>query len=145
MDKLGSVAILFSEEQREDYFGRLRENSPHPGVRAAAIFYPTTLKLSRLRLGRPSRLRSEGSEDGPDLRAELEADLQLLLDDYGDLPLGESTYGVIADAYLNAHSEEELAIGQPAPEIVGEDVDGQPMRLSDFLGKVVVLDFWGDW
>ena len=36
-------------------------------------------------------------------------------------------------------------IGQPAPEIVGEDLDGASFRLSDYRGKVVVLDFWGHW
>ena len=38
-----------------------------------------------------------------------------------------------------------LKVGDAAPEIVGEDIDGKPMKLSDFQGKVVVLDFWGDW
>jgi hypothetical protein len=37
------------------------------------------------------------------------------------------------------------AVGQPAPEITGEDLDGIPFRLSDYRGKVIVLDFWGDW
>ena len=32
-----------------------------------------------------------------------------------------------------------------APEIVGHDVYGKPMKLSDFAGRVVVIDFWGDW
>jgi hypothetical protein len=35
--------------------------------------------------------------------------------------------------------------GSLAPEISGEDVEGRPMRLSEFRGKVVLLDFWGDW
>ena len=39
----------------------------------------------------------------------------------------------------------DLQIGKPVPEIVGQRVDGEPMRLSDFRGKVIVLDFWGDW
>ncbi len=38
-----------------------------------------------------------------------------------------------------------LAIGQRAPEIEGEDIDGVTFKLSDYRGKVVVLDFWGDW
>ncbi|MFC1559210.1 peroxiredoxin family protein [Gemmatimonadota bacterium] len=42
-------------------------------------------------------------------------------------------------------TEEEVAIGAKAPEIVGSDVDGNEMKLSDYLGKVIVLDFWGDW
>jgi thiol-disulfide isomerase/thioredoxin len=38
-----------------------------------------------------------------------------------------------------------LTVGRLAPEIVGEDVNGEPMRLSDHRGKVVVLSFWGNW
>ena len=36
-------------------------------------------------------------------------------------------------------------VGQFAPDIIGEDLDGVPFRLSDYRGKVVVLDFWGHW
>jgi len=33
-------------------------------------------------------------------------------------------------------------IGKRAPEIVGEDLDGKSMKLSDYRGKVVVIEFW---
>lgn len=36
-------------------------------------------------------------------------------------------------------------IGQTAPEIDGIDLDGAPMKLSDFRGKVVALSFWANW
>jgi thiol-disulfide isomerase/thioredoxin len=36
-------------------------------------------------------------------------------------------------------------IDEQAPEIDAEDVDGRRFKLSDFRGKVVYLDFWGDW
>ena len=36
-------------------------------------------------------------------------------------------------------------VGQLAPEIEGEDLDGIPFKLSDYRGKVVMLDFYGDW
>jgi len=36
-------------------------------------------------------------------------------------------------------------IGDQAPEIAGRDVAGQALKLSDYRGKVVVLDFWGRW
>lgn len=39
----------------------------------------------------------------------------------------------------------KLEIGQVAPEIIGPDFDGVEFKLSDYRGKVVVLDFWGDW
>jgi hypothetical protein len=38
-----------------------------------------------------------------------------------------------------------LAIGKAAPDINGEDIDGTRFKLSDYRGKVVVLDFWGYW
>jgi hypothetical protein len=38
-----------------------------------------------------------------------------------------------------------LSLGKTAPEIEGEDLDGKKFKLSDYRGKVVVLDFWGNW
>jgi peroxiredoxin len=38
-----------------------------------------------------------------------------------------------------------LAVGKVAPDIEGEDLAGVPFKLSDYRGKVVMLDFWGDW
>jgi hypothetical protein len=35
-----------------------------------------------------------------------------------------------------------LKVGKPAPDIVGEDIDGKKFKLSDYRGKVVLLDFW---
>ena len=39
----------------------------------------------------------------------------------------------------------KLAVGRKAMDIEGEDIDGQKFKLSDYRGKVVVIDFWGDW
>jgi cytochrome oxidase Cu insertion factor (SCO1/SenC/PrrC family) len=46
---------------------------------------------------------------------------------------------------VQAHDPADLEIGKVAPDIEGEDIDGVPFKLSDYRGKVVVLDFWGDW
>ena len=40
---------------------------------------------------------------------------------------------------------QHLRIGQVAPEIQGEDVNGVRFTLSQYRGKIVVLDFWGHW
>ncbi len=40
---------------------------------------------------------------------------------------------------------EKLSIGSLAPEIIGTDASGQKFRLTDYRGKVVMLDFWADW
>jgi len=37
------------------------------------------------------------------------------------------------------------AVGEKAPQIEGKDIDGKPLKLSDYRGKVVVLVFWGSW
>ena len=38
-----------------------------------------------------------------------------------------------------------INVGQLVPEIDEEDIDGVKFKLSDYRGKVVVLDFWGHW
>jgi poly(3-hydroxybutyrate) depolymerase/peroxiredoxin len=37
------------------------------------------------------------------------------------------------------------ALGMPVPELAGLDLDGRPIQLRDFRGRVVLLNFWGTW
>jgi hypothetical protein len=37
-----------------------------------------------------------------------------------------------------------LSVGKPAPEVKGVDQDGKHFKLSDYKGKVVLLDFWSE-
>lgn len=137
IDKLADFYSLFSEEQRDKYLGDLRENSPHANVRAAMIYAAAQSAIFELRYAR-------GDID-PGLEEARTSNLQLLVDEYYDIPVRNSSYGAVAEAHLSAHDPADLAIGKPAPEIVGQTVDGEEIRLSDFRGKVVVIDFWGDW
>jgi hypothetical protein len=41
------------------------------------------------------------------------------------------------------HEIEHLRVGQTAPDFATVDQDGAAFRLSDYRGRVVVLDFWG--
>jgi hypothetical protein len=52
---------------------------------------------------------------------------------------------LIAEAKEALFEVEQLAIGCQAPEIEGVDVEGVAFKLSDYRGKVVLLDFWGFW
>ena len=36
-------------------------------------------------------------------------------------------------------------VGQLVKEVEAQDIDGVAFKLSDYRGKVVVLDFWGHW
>jgi len=38
-----------------------------------------------------------------------------------------------------------VEVGRVAPDIDGEDMDGQRLHLADYKGKVVVLHFWANW
>ena len=49
--------------------------------------------------------------------------------------------GAAADFYRR--ELKDLGIGEPAPEIEGTDLDGRPMRLSEYRGKVVAIYFCG--
>lgn len=52
----------------------------------------------------------------------------------------------LADRVASALFEKEnLSIGSIAPDIVGDDHTGTEFKLSDYRGKVVLLDFWGYW
>ena len=49
------------------------------------------------------------------------------------------------EAENNLFEMRHLSVGKKAPEIAGEDIDGKKFKLSDYKGKVVMLDFWGNW
>jgi thiol-disulfide isomerase/thioredoxin len=36
-------------------------------------------------------------------------------------------------------------VGSSAPDITGLDLDGESFSLYEHRGKVIMLDFWGDW
>ena len=38
-----------------------------------------------------------------------------------------------------------MAIGDLAPAFEIKTLDGKPLRLADFQGKFVLLDFWATW
>ena len=81
--------------------------------------------------------------------AKLEKDAEASFDkvvqtpEYADLKSGRSTVGDAAKT--NLFEMRNLGIGKVAPQIDGDDIDANPMKLTDYRGKVVVIDFWGDW
>jgi hypothetical protein len=41
--------------------------------------------------------------------------------------------------------EKNLAVGMAVPDFSAKDIEGAEFKLSDYKGKVVLLDFWGFW
>ena len=129
LDKIGEYSYVFATDKKAPLFERLLQ-SKHQTVRAAML----------LRLGLTERANKD-----PEVKARGKERLETLLRDYASVPRGTTTYGAVADAHLHPHASADLAVGKPAPDIVGVDTDGKPMKLSDYRGKVLVVDFWGFW
>jgi thiol-disulfide isomerase/thioredoxin len=77
------------------------------------------------------------------LNREAEQFLELVSKDYADVAHNFRKLGDLAKGEL--FELRHLAIGKQVPEIEAEDLDGKRLKLSDFRGKVVLLDFWGNW
>ena len=105
--------------------GVLAASSP-PELHARALVARATLVVSR----------ADGVDDKQ--LAAAAVDLEQARKLTKDGPLAAATQQVTAEP-------RGLQIGDRMPEIAGFDLDGVPFRLSDYRGKVVVLDFWGDW
>jgi hypothetical protein len=75
---------------------------------------------------------------------EAESLFERAMRNYGDmkLPDGET---VVAKAEAELFEIRHLAVGQMAPDIEGEDQDGVRFKLSDYRGKVVLIDFWSEY
>ena len=163
--KDATVAILRSgkpSQAAEDNLRKIIENSPHREARGAAVYhlvmYLDRYKSYRENIDRiasdPRAVTQFGEEGIEYLRnlkvddAEMEGLYETIVKDYADvaiaIPGRDAT--IIGDSAKNALFEiRNLSMGCVAPEIEGADLDGKEFALSDYRGKVVMLDFWGDW
>lgn len=80
------------------------------------------------------------------LKEDAERLFEQVIAEFGDHPLSpQTTLLEAAEKELAALRNQFPELGRQAKEIEGIDLKGQPLRLSDFRGKVVVLDFWATW
>jgi len=57
-----------------------------------------------------------------------------------------ATPGIYKDIVDNIYNKKlSLMPGNPAPDFTINDIDGNVVKLSDYKGKVVYLDFWASW
>lgn len=56
-----------------------------------------------------------------------------------------ANYGQVVHFKKMFNEARSLAVGKMAPEFSQTDVNGSIVKLSDFRGKYVMLDFWASW
>jgi hypothetical protein len=163
-DKLGPLCERISDGLCEEYEGFLRAvlaENPHNGIKAQAclalahFLHNRSLRLDLVldqsglakefadlygkdyleRLRRQVRTKATGEAESLLVRATR---------DYGELKLPDGET-VAEKAAPELFGIRHLAVGKVAPDIAGEDQDGVKFTLSDYRGKVVLLDFWSEY
>lgn len=147
--------------EADAFLRKVLAKTPHRSVKAMTIYALSSELGARISLKSTleaaseeeldmyrSWLSSEGlafiqAGDVTKLTAERGQFLKQLVSDYGDVQKYGRTLSELAAGDI--YELEHLQVGMPAPEIEDVNLDGEPMKLSDFRGKVVMLDFWGDW
>lgn len=66
---------------------------------------------------------------------------QKLIDEHADEP-NPSTGTIGEFSRIALREMRHLTVGKTAPEIVGKDIEGNRIELSDLRGKIVILHFW---
>ena len=158
--RLDKMAESFKTEvpspEIETWYQLMCEKAEKPAIRASVMFdyakyvsqiptFQKTLAINPVIAGRLPKAQLDyiNATRTDEQNKKVAAYLQSVIDEHGDLKKGRSTYGDLAKREL--YDLLNLQVGQKAPEIEGEDLDGIPFKLSDYRGKVVMLDFWGHW
>lgn len=122
----------------ESMLRTLIEKDTRPEVQGPAV-----LSLAQLLKGRADESPTADAKSADNLRQEAEKLFERAADKFADVKSGfRGTVGSIAKREL--FDLRNLSVGKPAPDVEGEDQDGQKFKLSDYKGKVVLLDFWSE-
>src|SRR5262249_49683425 len=163
-DKLGQACPRMSPDLRNDsesFLTTVLQKHPNrevegPACLALARFLNSRLERVELLKGRPETVKLYDGlfgkeyveelqrQDRAKIVREVESLLERAADKYADVKIGFGpTVGQQASAEL--FEIRDLAVGKGAPDIEGKDQDGKRFKLSDYRGKVVLLDFWSEY
>jgi peroxiredoxin len=76
------------------------------------------------------------------LRTTISTDSLVLLFNRFSAELRNTKYGYVINQYIQTR---EPQVGDHYTDISGKDFEGKEVKLSDFKGKVILLDFWASW
>jgi len=128
-NSLGRIARHIGADKVAETQRALVEKSPHKNVQAAAIYNLASVLI-------------EGKT--PEEKGEARELFERLIKDYPTVkPKRGDSYADRAKGTL--FELDHLQIGMVAPDMQAVDENGQKFSTADYRGKVVVLDFWGNW
>ena len=101
------------------------------------------LVLAQVLMRNADRLATSDAKAADAMHKESEKLLEEAADKYADVKTAfDGTVGRKAKSEL--FDLRHLSVGKAAPEVKGVDQDGKHFKLSDYKGKVVLLDFWSE-
>lgn len=127
-----------------------QSKSPHmlPWIEAVLSENKNETVLGLFTLAYADRLTQPNNDSPEDVEKGL-AMYETVIEKYSDYKVDGTNPGTkvkLGDLASDAKRRlTELAVGQKAPEIVSIDLKGNEVKLSDYAGKVVVLDLWATW
>jgi len=124
------VLIGAEPADAEGFLTQLSKQSPHHEVQGIALYALVAQHADAL--GQANKIEQN----------KLLALIRRITSQYADVRLNDKTLGELMDPLL--FEIEHLAVGKKAPDIKGNEVNGRPLKLSDFRGRVVVVDFFDD-
>ena len=119
-------APTLDRRQRNEAYEKLAAGSPIDAVKACSIF---ALAMDASRETDKTRARA--------MFVDLDARFGKLVSPFG------KTYADHARGFV--YEIDHLQLGMRAPDFEATDENGTRFALSDYAGKVVVVDFWGFW
>jgi hypothetical protein len=126
-------AMAGNMEGGDELLKKILAKDPKPKIKAAA-----TLGLGKALAEKTDELGEKPAEAD---KAAAEAEKYLLA--AADLYKGDEARTKEIDGELRVIRT--MRVGKEAPDIKGPDLDGKEFKLSDYRGKVVMIDFWGNW
>jgi hypothetical protein len=138
--RLSTVCVRMAyntDKASEALLRGLLEKDTRDEVQGSACVY-----LGKLLMRRADDLPETEAKDAAKLHKESEGLLERAAAKYADVTLlgRHGTVGKLAKVEL--FTLRNLTTGKVAPDIDSEDQDGKKFKLSDYRGKVVLLDFW---
>lgn len=164
--EFGELCEILGNRGESGLLAKVLERSSHVDVRGRACLALAEAKKQDVETARRLSTTPEDELDGwkgylgaervaalkaLDIAAterETEALLERAAKEFGHVVLNKGSKREITvgeRAGIELFEIRNLAVGKTAPEIEGVDLDGEPFKLSDYRGKVVLLDFWGNW